>query len=146
MFKPTILACHGVANQGKSSTIKELSRLIISKYPNAIVDPVSLNYQYDIKVIITIGKVKIGIESQGDPNSRLSESLQEFVKQKCSIIVCTTRTSGSTVDIVSSYHKSFDIVWISNMVSAEKNQSNLNAISAEYFLFVIEKIMSGSIT
>lgn len=146
-IKPTILACHGVANQGKSETIKNLSKLLIAKYPNAIIDYINSNYKYDITVVITIGNVKIGIESQGDPNSRLGKSLQEFTSKQnpCDIIICSTRTSGSTVTLVSNLHTAYDIIWISNMVSKEKNTTNLNAHSAEYFLYVVEQIMQGNI-
>lgn len=49
----------------------------------------------DLKVIIQYRNVKIGLESQGDPGSRLVNSIDEFVHQyECDIIICACRTKG----------------------------------------------------
>jgi hypothetical protein len=55
----------------------------------------------------------MGIESQGDPNSRIFKSLPFFVNKECDIILCACRNRGETVWEVEKLHKDFDydIVW-----------------------------------
>ena len=63
------------------------------------------NYLGDILLTIKIGKIKIGIESQGDPNSRMiyDNTIKKLADKEldpelggCQIIVCATRTEGMT--------------------------------------------------
>ncbi|MBK7691198.1 MAG: hypothetical protein IPJ31_08800 [Bacteroidetes bacterium] len=91
MKKKTVFAVWGTAQQGKSDTVKRIAREIDRVYPHTS-DPVTIDYAGDIQVIFKTGKFKIGIESQGDPNSRLFESLTKFSNENCDIIVCSTRT------------------------------------------------------
>jgi hypothetical protein len=134
--KRTIIAIWGGPSQGKTSTIRELVDVIRQGYPNAHVN--ILIDRTDIKVIITIGTVIIGIESQGDPpGKRLEQSLIEFASIPCDIIVCATRTGGHTVQVVESFHPPYDIIWSTNHRSNEKNRDVLNQFSAEQILELI---------
>lgn len=146
-MKKTVFANWGSAGQGKSSTVKEIAKLILNNYPTATTDPVTIDYTYDIRVIITIGKIKIGVESQGDPNSRLFDSLKYFVKVNCDIIICSTRTSGSTVEAVNELYSKhgYDNVWVTNYRSNEKNQDLLNEISAKHIFELIQLNITGKI-
>lgn len=144
MKKKTIISIYGKSNQGKSDTIKLVYSLIKTAFPKAVFNEIYL--KADIKIIITIGKIKIGIESQGDPGSRLGNSLKDFDADSCDIILCATRTSGSTVGTVSAYHtKGYDIIWATNYISYEKPQAQLNQLSAEEIFELIQKLMSGVI-
>jgi len=146
-MKKTIIANWGHANQGKSETTKILARLILEKYPNAICDPANIDFSTDIKVIIKINDLKIGIESQGDPGSRLEQSIKEFIKVPCDLVICTTRTRGYTVDIVSSLFQSddYDIIWVTNYRSNEKPHDLLNQISANQIFELISQILKNKI-
>lgn len=105
-----IFALRSSGNAGKTTSIKLLPGLLQEKYPKRVVTKTYFGDAYhDIKLIIEIGQIKIGIESQGDPNSRLCKTLAEFVAQKCDIIICATRTWGKTVDCVNSYSKLYEI-------------------------------------
>lgn len=143
----TIFANWGHAQQGKSDTVKRIAQEITNAYPTAMINPVAIDYSGDIQVIITIGKIKIGIESQGDPNSRIFASLSKFSSDNCDIIVCSTRTSGATVDAVSALHDShgYDIVWVTNHRSREKPQATLNEISAKHIFGLIQQVLSGTL-
>lgn len=146
-MKKTVFAIWGHAQQGKSDTVKRIAQEITTAYPTATTNPAPINYSTDIQVIITIGKITIGIESQGDPNSRLFASLTKFSSENCDIIVCSTRTSGATVDAVSALHSShgYDIVWTTNHRSNEKNQATLNDISAKHIFGLIQQVMAGTL-
>ncbi len=92
-----IFALQGSSNSGKSSTLIQLLTDIITKYPSA-----TTQYFYrtgDIKVILSgINGLIVGLESQGDPHSRLQQSLSDFRTAGCDIIFCACRTRGMTVN------------------------------------------------
>lgn len=94
-----IIALQGRASSGKTSTLVQVFKDLQAKYPAATVQ--LLGGRRDIKVMLlgVNGKI-VGIESQGDPNSRLEKSLSDFLQAKCDIIFCACRTSGMTVDWV----------------------------------------------
>lgn len=97
-----IYALQGRGNSGKSDTIIRVFGELTRKYPSAVVQQLASG-TLDIKVILTNVKGhKIGIESQGDPNSRLQQSLKDFAGASCTIIICASRTSGMTVSWVNS--------------------------------------------
>ena len=146
-MKKTVFSIWGHEEQGKSDTVKRIAQEILTTYPNATTTPTTINYSGDIQVIITIGKVTIGIESKGDPNSRLFESLKMFSSANCDIIICSTRTSGGTVNAVNALHSShgYDIVWVTNYRSNEKNQSTLNDISAKHIFTLVQQVMTGTL-
>jgi hypothetical protein len=146
-MKKTVFANWGHAQEGKSETVKRIALEITSAYPTATTNPDVIDYSGDIQVIITIGNTKIGIESQGDPKSRIFESLTKFSSANCDIIVCSTRTSGATVHAVTELHAShgYDIVWVTNHRSKEKPQETLNTLSAKYIFELIQKVMAGTL-
>ena len=94
----TILAIRGVGNCGKSTTLGYLIEMIKAAYPGATFD--EDRFKVDITIVITIDGKKIGIETQGDPNSRLGASLNRFIEIGCEVIICATRSYGSTIDLV----------------------------------------------
>ena len=96
-----VLALQGPSNSGKTETLIRLCHDLRAKYPDATFESLLKSEGRDIKVILRGVRGKtIGIESRGDPNSRLEESLADFVARKCDIIFCACRTSGMTVDWV----------------------------------------------
>jgi len=137
-MKKTVFANWGHARQGKSDTIKRIAKKILDSYPNATTEPSQIDYSADINVIITADNLKIGIESQGDPNSRLPDSLKRFSADNCDIIICATRTSGGTVEEVDNLAPKYDIIWVTNYRSKE-NTEKLNQLSAEQIFDLIKK-------
>jgi len=119
----TIVAVRGVANLGKSASIKKTYQLLKSAYPNAIFDEIVVST--DITIIIAINGVKIGIESQGDPNRRLFSSLNRFVQAGCKVIVCATRSRGKTVEAVNDLANQYQITWFD-----KQNEPNAHAQDA----------------
>ncbi len=127
-----IVALSGVGNSGKTTTINEVFTLLQSKYPAAITNIII--QRVDIKVIMTINGKKVGIESQGDPNSRLEKSLACFVNANCDVIICATRTSGMTVDWVNNYKSTHKIDFISKSRVPQSQQAAQNSQSAQQII------------
>lgn len=145
-MKKTLIAIWGDAGQGKSSSIREIANRIPALFPGASITYL-IDNRVDIKVIVIWGKIKIGIESQGDPNSRLPQSLSEFVAQGCDIIICATRTRGNTVNVVNDMNANhgYDIIWTSNLFSKEKDINYLNTTFANHILAIVNDIINGII-
>ncbi|MGN1375570.1 MAG: hypothetical protein ACI4V5_03335, partial [Prevotella sp.] len=93
----------------------------------------------DITAVIEVCGVLVGIESQGDPNSRMFNTLPELVRIGCEIIVCACRTWGETKQLVESLRKDgYDIIWTTN--PRNKNLADdLNTMWADMTVNIIEK-------
>lgn len=114
----------GAGEKGKSSTLNILIDELVKKYPNATKRILEQDISCDQKVIFdNLNGHIIGIETQGDTNSRLPESLNDFEKAQCDIIFCACRTRGSTVDTIQNFatHYSYTVKIIKQ--TYEKNSS-----------------------
>jgi hypothetical protein len=135
-----VIALKGIGNVGKSQTIKKVYGLLIEKYPSAKIEEKFIGA--DITVVLTINGKKIGIESQGDPNSRLATSLGYFVSVNCQIIVCATRTYGQTVDAVNKLNGDYEILWVDQTVAGKhSDMNNSNYRVAKKIVEEVEKAM-----
>ena len=113
----TILTLRGAGNRGKSTTLGMLIELIKTAYPSATFE--EAKFKIDITILITINGKKVGIETQGDPNSRLGASLKHFIKIGCTMIICASRSYGSTVDLVNAAAASgYRVKWFEKTKSA----------------------------
>ena len=135
-----IIVNKGHAGVGKSSSIKLAFEKLKALHPSVV------NVIYDdgdITATIDVNGTLVGIESQGDPNSRMFKTLPELVVRGCKIIVCACRTSGATKERVSSLKKEgFDIIWTSN--PHNKNLSKeLNSMWANLVVDIIERRVNG---
>ena len=100
----------GAGGQGKSESIKAAFHLLQQKYPSEV-----LIDDGDIKALIQMGDVLIGLESQGDPDYRQEESLKDFVTKGCQIIICACRSKGSTRWAVEALaDQGYRIIWTQN--------------------------------
>lgn len=115
-----VIALRGVAKLGKSQTIRMAYNLLLAEYPTARRD--YLIIRADVRVILTIDAVRIGIESQGDPNGRLEASLDLFRREGCQLIICATRTSGMTVEAVNHLGRNYDLVWVDQVVEQQPSE------------------------
>lgn len=126
------VALKGRGSSGKTETIKLVFQLLQARYSNAVVDLLISN-TIDIKATMVINGNKVGIESQGDPNSRLKQSLADFVDVECSIIICATRTRGKTVVWVNNYSSGNRIDFI-QQTYATANHSDVNGQTASQII------------
>lgn len=152
----TIIAIYGRQNEGKSETIKKVCELLIANFPNAVANPLAINYYGDILVTIQLGAVKIGIESQGDPNSRMlyEDTIRKLADVNldptlggCDIIICATRTEGKTVDKVDAIANQYNYhtIWKSSYYTPHLNTTVLNRMAAEEVIEIIKAIIVGQL-
>lgn len=145
-MRNSVVALSGIAGQGKSSTVKDICRILMQQNPGHTSVPAQVNFNGDINVILTINGITIGIESVGDPNSRLFGSLDNFVSQRCNIIICSCRSSGATKDKVRSLsNHGYEVVFSSPYISGQKPHVQLNQLCAEHHVHIVNEIMQGNL-
>lgn len=137
----TVLAVWHGAGKGKSSTLREFANLLLATYPKYIaIEPIpaSVPVSGDFRLVIKIKGKIIGIESKGDPSTKLKARLLELAdKYKCDVIICTTRTRGSTVTAVDNlYHnRGFETIWTSTyQFAGATQQKQANKLKAKHIL------------
>lgn len=120
-----IFALSGRANCGKTETLCNVIKFLDIKYPGCIRRIID---QKDKKVLfLGINGWKVGIETQGDPNSRLKNSLADFCKQKCDIVFCACRSRGATVSTVKAYQSSKNVVMFIKQTVVRQNFLTINS-------------------
>ena len=142
-----VLAISNVSDQGKTETLREFANYLLAIYPTftaiyptqAIV-PVTGDFRLVVKIN---GKI-IGVESQGDPNTKLQERLLYLANHfKCEIILCSSRTRGETVAAVDNLinRKDFQSIWTSTYQIAEKpKQIIANNLKAKHILDMLQTL------
>jgi hypothetical protein len=92
----------GTANTGKSTIIFSIYDWIVSTY---CVKPIAnstwvTNGVNEVRAVLEVGKLKIGIASPGDTYQEVDQNLDEFFKHDVDIIICSCRTRGYSFDHV----------------------------------------------
>lgn len=125
----TIIALKGRRKIGKSQTIRTVDELLRANYPSATVEH-EHRTKVDLRVVLTVEGVKIGIESQSDPHRGrlINGSLDLFVNVGCDVIVCATRTSGATVNAVKAL-QGFDIHWFEQPEKSQPYEQILRSLT-----------------
>lgn len=117
-MKKTILCLFGPANAGKTSTIRRVDE-ILQSYGAKLVKV--LFEEYDFGKEYMFRGHKIGILSLGDPGSAQSEHLDHLAIDECDIIICASRSKGTTCDAVSKVASSnYDRYWISPLYEYDR--------------------------
>ena len=130
---PELFALQGPGSCGKSTTINNLYNSVCSKYPSAKVQ-VLHGKTADIAIIVTgVNGLVVGIESQGDPDSRLQKTLSTFARAKCDIIFCACRTRGMTVGWVNALSPQYNINFVQQNQIAN-NYAAANSAMAEFLM------------
>ena len=106
MTHKIVIANSKMAQSGKSTSIRYVFEILSERYKagvHVLLPTTGYNKKEDVKAIIEIPQadghiVKVGIESQGDPNSRQNKSIDDFINAGCEIILVACRTRGKTVN------------------------------------------------
>ena len=108
--KKIIITLMGLAQRGKTETITLAFQHLLDKYPQHAIIIDDGKISGDIKAILFINGAKVGIESQGDPNSRQGRSIDEFVRMGCDVILVAGRTRGMTRKSITNYKDTHKII------------------------------------
>lgn len=136
----TILCLFAPANTGKTSSIRLVDEKLQSYGAKLIKNLVEEN---DICKEYWFRNHKLGILSLGDPNSDQSDYLKQLANDDCEIIVCASRSKGTTCDAVSEISaKGYVLYWISPLYEYDGKHPlvvDMNEMNAE---FIIKSILA----
>ena len=126
-----VFALKGRRKVGKSQTIRTVDELLRAKYSSAGVEH-EHRTRAELRVVLSIDGVKIGVESTG-------ESLDLFASLGCEIIICATKTKGTTVNAVNAL-PGYEVVWLEQRAqSAPFEQVLSNLAMARHIVEETEK-------
>lgn len=139
------IAIMGVERTGKTRSIVKVKDRVLEKYPGVNIELSREDCTGDITFIGTVGNTKIGIESQGDPQSHLFESIPLFIEKNCHVIICAARTRGSTKELVEGLQNNgYSLIQLSNLTSDNIEHDYLNTLSSEFvFKMLLEIVDNG---
>jgi hypothetical protein len=109
--KPRIICISGKSNVGKSETIRELAQILLPFSTRSPVwhkpksAPSPKNLPIDITLEVWVKNEHIGIHSMGDEEQGIKKALNLFAKNGCSLIFCTCRSKGNTLNAVTDFAK-----------------------------------------
>lgn len=140
LFMKTAICIWGTAQIGKTSVIKEVFRKVTHHHQPLI-------YRYreygpDIFAIVDLASGRIGIASMGDPESAQQECLDDLVQSSCDIIVCASRTKGSTVRALYQLKEEngYNLIWTSPFSSKDVDPEKLNDVFSDSVIELIKRI------
>jgi GTPase SAR1 family protein len=128
-------ALQGPGNCGKTTTLLKLYEELKAEYPSATIKHLH-HSTTDISVILSgINGNVVGIESRGEPGSRLINSLNAFVAAKCDIVFCACRTKGMTVQWV----KTLPLQYKIHFVAQTRVKTNFTATNTSTVELLMRK-------
>ena len=146
-MRKLVIANRGAGGVGKSSAIIAVYQLLKDK---GYTVKEEIWQGGDIKAIFDICDVKVGISSQGDPDSCMEKNMEDFVKKECGIIVTACRMKSDTYKKVIDYlgeDLDFDIIWYGHYVyqvlNADEVHKTFNKTYAEQVVKLIEERIAG---
>ena len=122
-----IFALKGRRNGGKSQTIRTVDELLRAKYPDARVEH-EHRTKAELRVVLDINGVTIGVESTGENFKRIEASFDLFVSHGCEIIICATRTKGNAVNAVNAL-PGYEVVWLEQQTQSAPFEQVLNNLA-----------------
>ena len=134
-MKKTILCLFGPANIGKTASIRRINEILQSD--GAKLEKVSLD-EYDICKEYMFKTHKIGLLSLGDPVSDQPKYLDQLAADDCDVIICASRSKGTTRDAVSKIASSnYELYWISPLYeydSVHPLSADMHELNAEFII------------
>lgn len=117
-----IITNRGGHDIGKTTSIRNAFNVLQAKYPmtTTVYEPVGVSsfpiVGGEIKATIKIGTTLVGIETQGDPGSRMQQSVADFIAWGCEIILVACRNQGDTINTITNLenNQGYTVLWLQN--------------------------------
>jgi len=142
--RKTIIQLSGAANRGKSEIIKMVFEHLYESYPEYAIIFDDGKWSGDVKAMLFVQGAKVGIESQGDPNSRQEQSIDDFVNLGCDVILIASRTRGMTVDSIRKNMKNYQVFTFHPNIQEDKMEQNETNRAFAQWLSNLVKEFAGS--
>ncbi|MGB5687112.1 MAG: hypothetical protein WBM35_14990 [Candidatus Electrothrix sp.] len=108
-----VIALWGISDTGKSDTLRKVHKVFLNIENLKTIDEYRITGtdSSDLREVMIINEILVGIETQGDPGYRLEESLKLFESIGCGVIICATRSRGATRAAVHSLEPKYQLSW-----------------------------------
>lgn len=146
-----VIVLWGKKEVGKTETINNVYVLLKREFKDRLIENRDHTIRgRDIRFVFNIRgtKIKIGIESCGDPgNKRLKESLELFVRLECTIIICAARISRSrtkifkVADDLRKKHGYKEVLWLKMEEDVMRKRERRNKAMAKKIIEEIKKVI-----
>lgn len=140
-----IIVLTGIANVGKSTTLNRVVELLKERFPRLREIAVLRRTRIEIRIVVEIDGVLVGIDSRGDRAEHVEDALEALRRERCSIIVCASHTRGGTIEQVRQFSKAhgYGIFEISKTATAsDVLQAGANGSCALDIVTRIERLCS----
>lgn len=156
----SIICVWGYKIYGKSSSVKcvydELKSKGVTDVSGMLYNRNSLPWlrnNSELLAMVDYTGIKIGIESQNDYGGIQKNTIRFLAGQGCDIIVCASKSWGSTVRLVEKIAKKngYEIFWMSPFYNDPSNQKTpkkfaaINTQTAKSIVNFIDGLINGSI-
>lgn len=135
MKKQTVIVLQGKGEMGKSTTLYYLIQALKNKKTYDDFD------RYDKCDVIYYKDKKIGVTTSGDNKDKLKRDIEKNLPENCDIIVCASRTKGSSVDYINDHFKKDLVIWLGRFsASSDDNEFNIEELQKNTNEWQAEKI------
>lgn len=98
---------------GKSQTLLEVIEQFKTQYTPTVEEQIGSVDKY---TEFDLNNNKLVVNTQGDPDSYQREGLKRAIKVNAKIILCASRTKGSTIECVYEMASNgYEVIWLSNL-------------------------------
>lgn len=129
------------SNWGKSNTLLEVIEQLKEKASLIVEEQIGDKDKY---AVFEMNKKSIVVNTQGDPDSFQEDGLQRAIKEDAAVIVCASRTKGSTVECIYEMAKhGYEVIWFSNFYADSEDLScvaDFPVITADSIVKLIQKL------
>ena len=140
-----IIVLTGTANVGKSATLRRVEALLKERFPRLREIAVLRRTRIEIRVVVEIDEVRVGIDSRGDRAEHVEQALEALRREHCSIIVCASHTKGGTIEQVMQFANDhcYDVIPVSKTAATtEALQARADDLCAQDIVTRIEQLCS----
>jgi len=140
----TLICISDIAEKGKTSTVNAVLDILLQRFPTHTI----LQHQntpitgIPILRILNINNHIIGFDLMGDPDTDFPARIDRLGAYPCEAIVCTTRSSGATLEAAIATAVNYNMLFIktSTYQNDDNNLHNyLNGIKAEHIIDILER-------
>lgn len=128
-----LVALRGKGQVGKTTSLHNLNRLLLSEPHAKTVKFTKYGYKLDFATIIDYAGKRVGIVSRGDVAADLAGFIEDLESDRCHVIVCAARTKGEIEEVLASYARRYKLIEVPK-VGCHKDYFDASNLAAAHQL------------
>ena len=141
MKRQIVIVLQGKGKRGKSTTLRKLIEILTKENAEKIGKLENERRKSDTWAVFDYNGRIIGITTSGDNEDELKPVIEYELPENCDIIVCASRTKGSSVDYINDHFKKDLIIWLGRFSASSDNKDfNIDELQKSTNEWQAEKI------